>query len=94
MGLHWIHLRTTKSTFTAVRVRARGIKGTGLAMAFKLLTRAEKRWHKVNEPHLVALVQAGVQFPVGKTRLRPDMPSDSVVNLPVDTILESAVYNI
>lgn len=99
---HWIHLRTTnaiESTFATVKARTRGTKGAGsrnagLAMAFKLLIMAEKRWRRVNAPHLVALVQAGIQFPDGKTRILPDMPSDSVVNLPVDAILESAVHNI
>jgi len=62
---HWIHLRTTnaiESTFATVKARTRTTKGAGsrqagLAMAFKLL--------------LVALVQAGVKFPDGKTRILP-----------------------
>ena len=32
----------------------------GLAMAFKLLVAMEERWRRVNAPHLVALVAAGV----------------------------------
>lgn len=99
---HWIHLRTTnaiESTFATVKARTRGTKGAGsrnagLAMAFKLLIMAEKRWHRVNAPHLVALVQAGIQFPDGETRILPDMPSDSVVNSPADAILDSVVHNI
>jgi transposase-like protein len=79
---HWIHLRTTnaiESTFSTVKARTRVTKGAGsrkagLAMAFKLLMMAEKRWRKVNSPHLVAVVQAGVNFPDGKTRILPDMP--------------------
>jgi hypothetical protein len=31
-------------------------------MAFKLLLGAETHWRKINAPHLVALVQAGVVF--------------------------------
>lgn len=55
-------------------------------MAFKLLIMAEKRWRKVNSPHLVAFVQAGVRFPDGETRILPDMPksSDVLVNEPVE----------
>jgi len=71
---HWIHLRTTnpiESPFATVKARTRKTKGAGsrkagLAMAFKLLLAAEKRWRKINAPHLVALVQAGVQFPDGQ----------------------------
>jgi hypothetical protein len=55
---------------------------------------AEKRWRKVNSPHLVALVQAGIAFPDGQTRLLPDMPADAIVNLPEDAILEPAIHNI
>jgi transposase-like protein len=99
---HWIHLRTTnaiESTFATVKARTRGTKGAGsrnagLAMAFKLLLMAEKRWRRVNSPHLVALVQAGIAFPDGETRILPDLPTDSVVNSPVDAILESAIHNI
>ena len=99
---HWLHLRTTnaiESTFATVKARTRKTKGAGsrdagLAMAFKLLTQAEKHWRRVNSPHLVALVQAGVKFHDGKTRILPDLPSDSVVNLPVDATLESAIHNI
>lgn len=49
---HWLHLRTTnaiESTFSTVKARTRVTKGAGsrqagLAMAFKLLMMAEKRW--------------------------------------------------
>ena len=99
---HWLHLRTTnaiESTFATVKARTRTTKGAGsrdagLAMAFKLLTQAEGRWRKVNSPHLVALVAAGVKFPDGETRILPSLPSDSVVNLQVDATLEPAIHNI
>jgi transposase-like protein len=98
---HWIHLRTTnaiESTFATVKARTRTTKGAGsrdagLAMAFKLLTQAEKRWRRLNSPHLVTLVHAGVEFPDGKTRILPDLPSDSVVTLPVDAASQSAIHN-
>ena len=83
---HWLHLRTTnaiESTFSTVKARTRTTKGAGsrkagLAMVFKLLMMAETRWRKVNSPHLVAVVQAGVRFPDGETRILPDMPKSSV----------------
>jgi hypothetical protein len=55
---------------------------------------AEKRWRKVNAAHLVPLIQVGGKFPDGKTRILPDLPSDSVVNLPMDAALEPAIHNI
>jgi putative transposase len=101
-GAHWLHLRSTnaiESTFATVKARTRVTKGAGsreagLAMAFKLLTQAEKRWRRVNSSHLVALVQTGVKFPDGQTRILPDMPADSVVNLPVDATSEMTIHNI
>jgi putative transposase len=74
---HWIHLRTTnpiESPFATVKARTKKTKGAGsrkagLAMAFKLLLAAEKRWRRVNAPHLVALVRAGVTFPNGEAEM-------------------------
>jgi putative transposase len=70
---HWIHLRTTnpiESPFATVKARTRQTKGAGsrkagLALAFKLALAAQEHWRKVNAPHLVALVRAGVQFKDG-----------------------------
>ncbi len=70
---HWVHLRTTnpiESPFATVKARTRATKGSGarnagLAMAFKLALAAQARWRKVNAPHLVALVRAGVAFKNG-----------------------------
>lgn len=67
---HWKHLRTTnpiESPFAYVKARTRQTKGAGsrkagLALAFKLAMTAEQHWRKINAPHLVALVRAGVQF--------------------------------
>lgn len=99
---HWIHLRTTnpiESGFFTVKARTRTTKGVGsrdagLAMAFKLITMAERRWRKINAPHLIPLVQIGTKFPDGQTRFLPDLPSDSVVNLPMDATQELAIHNI
>ena len=80
---HWIHLRTTnpiESTFATVKARTKKTKGAGsrkagLAMAFKLLLAAEQRWRRVNAPHLVALVKAGVEFPNGEAEMFQCEPS-------------------
>jgi putative transposase len=77
---HWVHLRTTnpiESTFATVRLRQRVTKGpgsraAGVAMAFKLIESAQRRWRLVNAPHLVAFVRAGAEFKDGKPVERPD----------------------
>src|SRR5947208_7795398 len=77
---HWVHLRTTnpiESTFATVRLRTKGTKGHGskadaLAMAFKLIESAQRRWRMVNAPHLVALVRAGATFVNGQLVERPE----------------------
>jgi putative transposase len=74
---HWLHLRTTnpiESTFPTVKARTKKTKGAGsrkagLAMAWKLLMAAQDRWRRVNAPHLVALVKAGVEFPNGEAEM-------------------------
>ena len=77
---HWVHLRTTnpiESTFATVRHRTKvtkgpGSKAAGIAMAFKLIESAQRRWRVVNAPHLVALVRAGAAFVNGKLVERPE----------------------
>ena len=67
---HWKHLRTTnviESSFATVRLRQRVTKGAGsrkkgIAMAFKLLDMAQRRWRKLNGYELLPLVRAGVKF--------------------------------
>ena len=74
-----MHLRTTnpiESTFATVRLRTKvtkghGSKAAGLAMGFKLIESAQRRWRVVNAPHLVALVRAGATFVNGKLAERP-----------------------
>ncbi len=82
---HWIHLRTTnpiESPFATVKARTKVTKGAGsreagLAMAFKLLLTAEKHWRRVNAPHLVALVKAGVKFQDGQAEMFQLGPPDA-----------------
>ena len=53
---HWKHIRTSnpiESTFATVRHRTKRTKGclsrkTGLAMAFKLMMSAQKKWRKLD----------------------------------------------
>ena len=102
---HWIHLRTTnpiESTFSTVKARTKKTKGAGsrkagLAMAFKLLLAAEKRWRRVNAPHLVALVKAGVEFPDGEAEMfQPEpAPDDLFTHTPsVFAASEVSIHNI
>lgn len=52
---HWVHIRTTnpiESTFATVRLRTKrsrncGSRATTLAMVFKLLQSAQKRWRRI-----------------------------------------------
>jgi transposase-like protein len=80
---HWVHLRTTnpvESPFATVKQRMRQTRGAGsrdagLAMAFKLLLQAESKWRRLNAPHLLPLVQTGMLFPDGETKMLADMPA-------------------
>ena len=100
---HWLHLRTTnaiESTFATVKARTKQTKGAGsraagLAMAFKLLERAEKRWRKVNSAYLMLLVQQGVKFRDGKTRVLPLLELNSAEeNQPVEEAIQEPIHNI
>lgn len=70
---HWIHLRTTnviESVFAPAKGRAKKTKGAGsrkagLAMAYKLITTGQRRWRKINAPHLLEMVQKGGRFKDG-----------------------------
>jgi len=92
---HWLHLRTTnpiESTFATVKARTKKTKGAGsrkagLAMVFKLLLAAEQRWRKVNAPHLVALVKAGVEFPDGEADMFQADPEPEEFFMPIPWIL-------
>ncbi len=74
---HWIHIRTTnpiESVFATVRLRHRKTKGSGsrvacLAMVFKLMESASKKWRALNGSTLIADVFAGVQFADGVKKI-------------------------
>jgi hypothetical protein len=92
---YWLHLRTTNpigSTFATVEARTKKTKGAGsrkagLAMAFRLLLAAEQRWRRVNTPHLVALVKAGVDFPDGEAEMFQAAPEPEESFIPIPWIL-------
>lgn len=67
---HWIHIRTTnpiESAFSTVRLRTHksrncGSRDTTLAMVFKLMEVAQKRWIKIRGFSLLTLVINNVKF--------------------------------
>jgi putative transposase len=70
---HWVHIRTTnpiESTFATVRLRTRrsrncGSRDTTLAMVFKLLQSAQKRWKRIKGFRKLELVINNVPFQHG-----------------------------
>ena len=70
---HWKHIRTTnpiESVFGTVRNRTRKTKGclnrkTALAMVFRLMMSAKKKWRKINGPNRLPEVIQGVEFKDG-----------------------------
>ncbi|MEW5797212.1 MAG: transposase, partial [Candidatus Zixiibacteriota bacterium] len=70
---HWVSLKTTnpiESIFATVKLRtnaARRIKSprSALYLVFQLIVRAQKRRRRINAPHLVTKVLAGVTFEDG-----------------------------
>jgi putative transposase len=70
---HWIHIRTTnpiESTFATVRLRTKttrncGSRDTTLAMVYKLMESAQKRWKKIKGFSLLTLVVNNVEFKDG-----------------------------
>jgi putative transposase len=71
---HWVHIRTTnpiESTFATVRLRTKrsrncGSRDTTLAMVFKLLQSAQKRWKRIKGFRKLELVVNNVQFRNGE----------------------------
>jgi transposase-like protein len=70
---HWVSLKTTnpiESIFAVVKLRtnaARRIRSprSALYLIFQLILRAQKRWRRINAPHLVTKVLEGVKFEDG-----------------------------
>ena len=66
----WLHIRTTnpiESTFATVRLRTHKTRNcvsrkTILAMVYKLIKSAEKRWYRLRGFELIADVIDGVRF--------------------------------
>ena len=71
---HWVHIRTTnpiESTFATVRLRTKrsrncGSRATTLAMVFKLLQSAQKRWRRIKHFQKLRLVASNVRFQDGE----------------------------
>jgi putative transposase len=74
---HWRHIRTTnpiESTFSTVRLRTKksrncGSRDTTLAMVYKLLESAQKRWKKIKGFDLLTLVVNNVIFKNGEQQI-------------------------
>ncbi len=74
-AIHWTHIRTTnpiESTFATVRLRTKrsrncGSRETTLAMVFKLLESAQKRWKRIKGFDRLAEVIRGVEFINGES---------------------------
>jgi len=74
---HWKHVRTSnpiESTFATVRHRTRRSKGclsrkTGLAMAFKLMMSAHKKWRKLDGQNRLPEIIEGIEFRDGIRQL-------------------------
>ncbi|WP_232279535.1 transposase [Roseobacter sp. AzwK-3b] len=75
---HWKHIRTTnpiESVFATVRNRTRKTKGclnrkTALAMVFRLMMSAKKKWRKISGPNRLPEVIQGVVFKDGIKQLQ------------------------
>ena len=71
---HWTHIRTTnpiESAFSTVRLRSKrarncGSRETTLAMVFKLLETAQKRWNRIKGFDTLKLVVDNVKFTDGE----------------------------
>lgn len=69
----WKHIRTTnpiESVFATIRNRTRKTKGclnrkTALAMVFRLMMSAKKKWRKISGPNRLPEVIQGVEFKDG-----------------------------
>lgn len=70
---HWVHIRTSnpiESTFATVRLRTKrtrncGSRSTTLAMVYRLILSAQKRWRAIKGFRLLTLVVNNVEFKDG-----------------------------
>ena len=75
---HWKHIRTTnpiESTFATVRHRTKKTKGclsrkTALAMAFKLILSARRKWRKLDGSNQLAEIIEGAPFKDGIKQIK------------------------
>jgi len=75
---HWKHIRTTnpiESIFATVRNRTRKTKGclnrkTALAMVYKLMMSAKKKWRKLDGKNRLPEIIRGVEFRDGIKQLQ------------------------
>ncbi len=75
---HWKHIRTTnpiESVFATVRNRTRKTKGclnrkTALAMGFRLMMSAKKKWRKISGKKRLPEVIQGIAFKDGIKQLQ------------------------
>ena len=73
-AVHWTHIRTSnliESTFATVRLRSKrakncGSRATTLAMVYKLLETAQKRWRRIQGFNMLSLVLNNVEFKDGE----------------------------
>ena len=78
LAMPWKHIRTSnqiESTFATIRHRTKHTKGclsrkTGLAMAFKLIMSAQKKWRKLDGQNRLPEVISGVEFRDGVRKLQ------------------------
>ena len=75
---HWKHIRTTnpiESVFATVRNRTRKTKGclnrkTALAMVFRLMMSAKKKWRKLDGQNRLPEIIQGIKFRDGIRQLQ------------------------
>lgn len=71
---HWLHIRTTnviESPFAAIRLRTNAARryrnvANATALIWKVMMVAEKRFRKLNAPHLLSQVYEGATFTDGR----------------------------
>ena len=76
---HWIHIRTTnvvESPFAAVRLRTGAAKRfkkveNATALIWKMLLVVQQNFRKLNAPHLLAEVYAGIEYHDGIRAVKP-----------------------